>query len=202
VLGKLLVLAQSRTAVPRLEEEVADLHGQEFGANSVETRRPSDAGMPGVHDHEPMTPGIELVTPPALAGGVPYAYAAVTDPGRMVFTAGACPLDADGAVVAVGDVAGQARQVMANLSTVLQAAGAGLSDVLTTTVYVATSDRADLVAAWDVVRTAFADHAAPSTLVGVTVLGYPDQLVEVQAVAVRDSWQEPGPPDDEDTVPG
>lgn len=149
-----------------------------------------------------MTPGIELVVPPALAGTVPYAYAAVTDPGRMVFTAGASPLDADGAVVAVGDVAGQARQVMANLSTVLEAAGAGLSDVLTTTVYVATTDRADLVVAWDVVRAAFADHAAPSTLVGVTVLGYPDQLVEVAAVAVRDSWQEPGPPDDEASMPG
>ena len=30
--------------------------------------------------------------------------------------------------------------------------------------------------------------------VAATVLGYPDQLVEVEAVAVRDSWQEPGPP--------
>jgi NAD(P)-dependent dehydrogenase (short-subunit alcohol dehydrogenase family) len=39
VLGEKLVLAQSRTAVPRLEQEIADLQGQEFGANSVETRR-------------------------------------------------------------------------------------------------------------------------------------------------------------------
>jgi enamine deaminase RidA (YjgF/YER057c/UK114 family) len=133
---------------------------------------------------------------------VPYAYAAVTDPGRMVFTAGACPLDADGAVVAVGDVAGQARQVVANLAVALEAAGAGFSDVLKTTVYVATTDRADLVAAWDVVRAAFGEHPAPSTLVGVTVLGYPDQLVEVEAIAVRDSWQEPGPPEDSSTVSG
>jgi enamine deaminase RidA (YjgF/YER057c/UK114 family) len=50
-------------------------------------------------------------------------------------------------------------------------------------VYVASADRRDLVAAWDVVRRAFADHDPPSTLVGVTVLGYPDQLVEVQAIA-------------------
>ena len=145
---------------------------------------------------------LELVVPPALAGTVPYAYAAVTDPGRMVFTAGAWPVDADGAVVAAGGVGGQARQVMTNLTTALEAAGAGLTDVLKTTVFVATTDRADLVAAWDVVRAAFGDHAAPSTLVGVTLLGYPGQLVEVEAVAVRDSWQEPGPPDDEVTVPG
>jgi enamine deaminase RidA (YjgF/YER057c/UK114 family) len=141
-----------------------------------------------------VTTGIELVRPPTLSATAPYAYAAVTDPGRMVFTAGACPLDADGATVAVGDVAAQARHVMANLTTALEGAGAGLADVLKTTVYVATSDRADLLAAWQVVREAFGDHEAPSTLVGVTVLGYPDQLVEVEAVAVRDSWQEPAPP--------
>ncbi|MBJ7451711.1 MAG: RidA family protein [Blastococcus sp.] len=144
-----------------------------------------------------MTTGIELVRPPTLSPTVPYAYAAVTDPGRMVFTAGACPLDADGATVAVGDVAGQARQVMANLATALEAAGAGFEDVLKTTVYVATTDRSDLLAAWQVVREALGEHDAPSTLVGVTLLGYEDQLVEVEAVAVRDSWQEPGPPNDD-----
>jgi enamine deaminase RidA (YjgF/YER057c/UK114 family) len=147
------------------------------------------------HDRD-VTTGIELVRPAGLTGTAPYAYAAVTDPGRMVFTAGACPLDADGRTVAVGDVAGQARRVMANLVTALEGAGAGLGDVLKTTVYVATSDRGDLVAAWEVVREAFGDHEPPSTLLGVTVLGHPDQLVEVEAVAVLDSWQEPAPPHD------
>ncbi|MGY2079454.1 RidA family protein [Modestobacter sp. SYSU DS0657] len=108
----------------------------------------------------------------------------------MVVTAGACPLDADGGVVA-----GQARQVMANLGAALQAAGAALTDVLKTTVNVSTTDRADLDLAWDVVRRPFGEHDVPSTLVGVTVLGYPGQLVEVEALAVRDSRREPGPPD-------
>jgi NAD(P)-dependent dehydrogenase (short-subunit alcohol dehydrogenase family) len=39
VLGERLVLAGSRTAVPRLEREIADLQGQEFGAHSVEAHR-------------------------------------------------------------------------------------------------------------------------------------------------------------------
>ena len=128
---------------------------------------------------------LELVSPPALAGTAPYAYAAVTDPGRTVFTAGACPLDADGRTVAVGDVTGQAHQVMANLVTALQAAGAQLTDVVKTTIYVASSRQEDLGAAWAVVRAAFGAHDAPSTLLGVTVLGYDDQLVEVEAVAIR-----------------
>jgi enamine deaminase RidA (YjgF/YER057c/UK114 family) len=72
---------------------------------------------------------------------------------------------------------------MVNLRAALRAAGADLDHVVKTTVYVATSERADLVAAWDVVRRHFGDHDAPSTLLGVTVLGFPEQLVEVEAVA-------------------
>jgi enamine deaminase RidA (YjgF/YER057c/UK114 family) len=72
---------------------------------------------------------------------------------------------------------------MRNLATALEEAGATLTDVVKTTVYVASAQQADLVAAWEVVRSHFGDHDAPSTLVGVTVLGYDDQLVEVEATA-------------------
>ena len=89
-------------------------------------------------------PPITFVRPEQLTTKAPYAYAAVTGPGRLVFTAGACPLDADGRTVAVGDVTGQAHQVMANLVTALRAAGAELTDVVRTTVYVASSRQADL----------------------------------------------------------
>ena len=127
---------------------------------------------------------MELVRVPTLTQEVPYAYAAVAR-GGTVYAAGACPLDEDGEVVAPGDVAAQAARVMRNLQQALSAAQCGLGDVLKTTVYVASPDRADLVAAWNVVRSAFGDHDPPSTLLGVAVLGYPDQLVEVEAVAVR-----------------
>jgi hypothetical protein len=43
--------------------------------------------------------------------------------------------------------------------------------------------QADLVAGWEVVRGAFGDHDAPSTLMGVTVPGYDNQLVEIEAIA-------------------
>ncbi|MDN5724360.1 MAG: hypothetical protein L0G99_00310 [Propionibacteriales bacterium] len=55
--------------------------------------------------------------------------------------------------------------------------------MISTRVLVASDRRSDLVAAWDVVHAAFAAHEVPSTLLGVTVLGYEDQLVEVEAVA-------------------
>jgi enamine deaminase RidA (YjgF/YER057c/UK114 family) len=127
---------------------------------------------------------VALVRIAALSDVAEYAYAAVVEPpARIVFTAGACPLDEAGRTVCPGDSVGQARQVMANLATALGAAGASMSDVVKTTVYVATSDRAELAAVWRVVRDAFGDHDPPSTLLGVAVLGYSDQLVEVEAVA-------------------
>jgi enamine deaminase RidA (YjgF/YER057c/UK114 family) len=103
--------------------------------------------------------------------------------GSLVFTAGACPLDEEGVVTPLDDVAGQAALVMRNLEQALAAAGAALSDVAKSTVYVATDDRDDLVSAWQVIREAFGEHDAPSTLVAVPVLGYEGQLVEVEAVA-------------------
>lgn len=131
-----------------------------------------------------MSDAVRLVRSPDLSHVAEYAYASIVDtPVRLVHAAGACPLDADGTTVAVGDYAGQARQVMANLRVALRDAGADLSDVLKSTVYVASTRREDLVEAWQVVRAEFGAHDAPSTLLGVTVLGYPDQLVEVEAVA-------------------
>lgn len=127
---------------------------------------------------------ITFIRPDALTDQAPYAYAAVTGAQQTIHTAGACPLDADGHTVAAGDYVGQAHQVMANLVTTLREAGAELSDVVKSTVYVATSQRDDLNAVWDVVHSTFGHHDAPSTLLGVSVLGWPDQLVEVEAIAV------------------
>lgn len=130
-------------------------------------------------------PGVRLVRDVGLASAVDYAYAAVADtPLRAVWVAGACPLDEAGATVAPGDYAGQARQVMANLEAALRGAGASLADVVKTTVYVASSRQADLGKAWEVYRDHMGSHDVPSTLLGVTVLGYDDQLVEVEATAV------------------
>lgn len=133
-----------------------------------------------------MTSAVRLIRNQQLAKTVDYAYAATAEaPARSVWVAGACPLDGNGETVALGDYAGQAHQVMRNLVTALEGAGAALTDVVKTTVYVASSQQQDLVTAWSVYREYMGSHDVPSTLLGVTVLGYRDQLVEVEAVAVR-----------------
>jgi enamine deaminase RidA (YjgF/YER057c/UK114 family) len=127
---------------------------------------------------------IEYLSAPGLAGNVPYHYAAVAPAGRLLFTAGACPLDSGGNVVAPGDFEEQAHLTVANLLAVLAAGGCGAHDLVKTTVYVASADQQDLVRVWNVVAEALAPARPPSTLLGVSVLGYPGQLVEVEAVAV------------------
>ena len=132
-----------------------------------------------------MSGAVTLVRNEELTSVVQYAYAATAQsPARVVWTAGACPLDEHGATVAVGDYAGQADQVMRNLATALRGAGAELTDIVKTTVYVASDRQEDLVEAWNVVRSHMGEHDVPSTLLGVSVLGYDHQLVEVEAVAV------------------
>jgi enamine deaminase RidA (YjgF/YER057c/UK114 family) len=131
---------------------------------------------------------VQLIRSPGLADVVEYAYAAnVAGCARLVFAAGACPLDHDGNTIGIGSYADQARQAMDNLRVALHDAGATLSDVVKSTIYVASTDRADLLTAWRVVRSEFGEHDAPSTLVGVTVLGYDGQLVEVEAIAAISS---------------
>jgi enamine deaminase RidA (YjgF/YER057c/UK114 family) len=127
---------------------------------------------------------VNLVRSGSLYPGVPYAYASVAARGSLIFTAGACPLDDQGNVVGAGDVPAQASLAVANLATALAESDATLADVLKTTVFVASAERSDLVAAWEVISAAFGEHDPPSTLLGVTVLGYPGQLVEIEAIAV------------------
>ena len=131
-----------------------------------------------------MAKAVTLIRAAELSGAAEYAYAATAPAeARLVFLAGACPLDKDGSVVGTGDYAAQAAKAIENMRTALAAAGAAIEDVISTRVLVAATERADLVTAWQVVRDSFGDHDVPSTLLGVTVLGYPGQLVEIEAVA-------------------
>ena len=131
-----------------------------------------------------MPRAVTLIRSATLFGSAQYAYAATAPAeARLIFLAGACPINDDGSTAAVGDYPGQAAKAFENLRTALADAGAAVTDVISTRVLVASTRQEDLVAAWQVVRDAFGAHDVPSTLLGVTVLGYRDQLVEIEAVA-------------------
>jgi enamine deaminase RidA (YjgF/YER057c/UK114 family) len=118
-----------------------------------------------------------------LWSGAPYEYSRSAN--GLVFTAGASPLDDEGDVIAPGDVAIQAERAVENLLTALIEAGVSRGSLLKTTVYVVAESHEDLVEAWAIVR----EHlgSTPSTLLGVTALGYPGQVVEIEAVAALEA---------------
>ncbi|MFD7663393.1 RidA family protein [Streptomyces sp. NPDC059788] len=127
-----------------------------------------------------------FTTVPGLFPPPRYSHAAVVEAGeRLVLTAGAVPLDAHGALVGPDDLAAQTRQVLTNLAAQLEAAGSGLDQVIASTVYVVGSAREDLSAVWEEIRASdLSTGPHTSTIVGVTVLGYPGQLVEITATGV------------------
>jgi 2-iminobutanoate/2-iminopropanoate deaminase len=117
-----------------------------------------------------------LQAPPALG---PYSQAIVA--GDLVFCAGQIPLTPDGTLVE-GDVAAQTRQVLLNLSAVLEAAGSSLSRCVKTLVFLA--DMNDFAAMNAVYGEFFgAEPPARST---VQVARLPrDVRVEIEAIALR-----------------
>jgi enamine deaminase RidA (YjgF/YER057c/UK114 family) len=129
----------------------------------------------------------ELTEPPG------YWHYAIASGSRLVFTAGAVPLDPTGGLVGAGDHEVQTEQVLANLLATLEAAGARVDDVVKTTVFVVGEEAGAKKTVWRAVqRSELA--TAPSTLVGIASLGYSGQLVEIDAVAVIDDAGGKSPP--------
>jgi enamine deaminase RidA (YjgF/YER057c/UK114 family) len=105
--------------------------------------------------------------------------------GQVLYCAGQASVDAEGRPVHAGDMRAQVGQVFDNLQTVLEAAGYSLADVVRLCYY--TTDVDALLGSWDVVigRLSAAGCRPSSTLLGVTRLAFPENLVEIEATAVK-----------------
>ncbi len=105
--------------------------------------------------------------------------------GRLLFVSGLTSRDARGEIVAVGDVAGQARQVLERMAAVLKAAGADLDDVVQIRTYV--RDMEDWPVIEAVWREVWSEPWPASTCVEVSRLHDLRQLIEMDAIAVARS---------------
>jgi 2-iminobutanoate/2-iminopropanoate deaminase len=123
-----------------------------------------------------------VATPAAPAAIGPYSQAVRV--GDLVFCSGQIALDPkSGQMVGGGDVVAETRQVMANLSAVLEAAGTRLARVVKTTIFLV--DLGDFTAVNQVYGESFA--SAPPARATVQVSRLPrDARVEIEAIAVVD----------------
>jgi 2-iminobutanoate/2-iminopropanoate deaminase len=121
---------------------------------------------------------VQTADAPAAIG--PYSQGMVAN--GMVYTAGQIPLDpATMDLVGGADVAEQTERVMRNLAAILQQAGASLSTVVKTTVFL--KDMNDFAAMNEVYGRHFGDHRPARSTVEVSRLPK-DVKVEIEAVAV------------------
>jgi 2-iminobutanoate/2-iminopropanoate deaminase len=117
-----------------------------------------------------------IQTPNAPAAIGPYSQAMVV--GELLFTSGQIALRPDGSLND-GDIVAQTQQVLGNLKAVIEAAGANLSKVVKTTVFLKNLD--DFVAMNTIYGEAFAGHTPARSTVQVAKLPR-DVLVEIEAI--------------------
>ncbi len=105
--------------------------------------------------------------------------------GNQIWVSGTTATDSNGNIVGKGDAAAQTRQIVANITSALAAAGARLSDVVRTRIFV--TDMTQWEAIGRAHGEAFGDIRPAATMVEVRRLIDPDLLVEIEVEAILGS---------------
>ena len=109
-------------------------------------------------------------------------YSRAVRTGNLVFVSGTTSLDSEGKVVAQGDAYGQARQALEIIAASLDLAGARLTDVVRTRMFVTD------ISLWEDFGRAhgefFSKVKPAATMVEVRRLIHPDMLIEIEVDAV------------------
>jgi len=110
-----------------------------------------------------------------------YSQVVGVEGARMVFVSGQIARDAEGKLIGKGDMRAQIIGVAENIERCLEAAGAGMQDIVKMIAYVTDIDEyskhVDLRARY------FAAAAPASATVEVSRLAGPDYMVEIEVVA-------------------
>ena len=123
----------------------------------------------------------EAIHPEGLTRRLTYSH--VVKVGNTLYISGQVARDEKGNAVGAGDFRTQIEKVFENLQIALKAAGAALSDVVSTTTYL--TNMAYIPIWREVTEKYYGTEAPPtSTLLIVSSLASAEFLLEIQAIAV------------------
>jgi enamine deaminase RidA (YjgF/YER057c/UK114 family) len=108
--------------------------------------------------------------------------------GSRVIVSGTAPIGDDGQTVGIGNAYAQAKRCLQIIETALQQAGAGLTEVVRTRIFLVNPDDWEEVARAH--RESFGEVEPASTFVAGLQFVNPDWLVEMEAEAVVGESQE------------
>src|SRR5438132_13413230 len=81
-----------------------------------------------------------IINPPTLARPIGFSHGILTTSGRLLFLAGQTSSDAEGRIVAPGDLVAQYEQVLRNLKAVVEAAEGKMQDIVKINIFVRDRD--------------------------------------------------------------
>jgi enamine deaminase RidA (YjgF/YER057c/UK114 family) len=128
---------------------------------------------------------VEFLNPDGLPRNPAFSNVAVVSGNvRTIYIGGQDAFDAQGNIVGIGDIAAQTEQVLRNLRTALEAAGAGPEHVVKWNVFIL--DGQDFAAGYAAFQRVWGDSPNPPVITAAVVKGlaHPDFLVEMDAIAV------------------
>ena len=111
-------------------------------------------------------------------------YSQAIKVGNTIYMSGQVSLDVNGKVIHKGDFTGQLRHAFECIRRILEAAGAGMADVVKLNYYMRNVRDLGQPEVADILREYFGEHRPCNTAVEVVSLWHPYYLVEVEAIAV------------------
>jgi enamine deaminase RidA (YjgF/YER057c/UK114 family) len=130
----------------------------------------------------------EIFSPATLPPPTGYSHVAKVNKGTLVYIAGQVSSDASGKLVGEGNFEAQVEQVFKNVKLALEAAGAGMADIVKMNTYLVAEVGQDEVPKMRAIRDRYVNKEKPpaSTLVVVSRLARPGWLIEIEVVAAID----------------